>query len=224
MSSPTLNQTPYRVLVLISGRGSNLHAIVSHARQHPECHFGVCAVISNRPHAAGLQFARDEGIATEVIDHSFYLDRESFDHALAHIIDKHNPDLVALAGFMRILSPEFVTRYRGRLINIHPSLLPAYKGLKTHERALAAKESWHGASVHFVTPDLDGGPVILQARVPVRGDDTADSLNARVLRAEHVIYPQAIRWLAEGRVKLDPNGAVLFDGHILPAPKSIDME
>lgn len=210
--------------MLISGRGSNLRAIVAQARQHPESNYRVCAVISNKPHAAGLQFARDEGIETEVIDHGMYSDRATFDRALADTIDKYSPDLVALAGFMRILSPEFVTRYRGRLINIHPSLLPAYKGLKTHERALAAKEQWHGASVHFVTPDLDGGPVILQARVAIHANDTVDTLSARVLKAEHVVYPQAIRWLAGGRVRLEASGAVALDGTILDAPQRIDME
>jgi len=185
----------FTLVILISGRGSNMQAILESLPRLP--HVRVAAVISNRPDAAGLNMARDANIPTQVIDHKHYAERDDFDQVLQQCIDEWQPDLVVLAGFMRILSREFVQHYTQRLINIHPSLLPAYKGLNTHQRVLDAGESRHGASVHFVTPELDDGPVILQAEVPVYSDDTAKNLAQRVLVEEHRLYPQAIRQLAE---------------------------
>jgi phosphoribosylglycinamide formyltransferase-1 len=184
-----------RVVVLLSGRGSNFQAIAE-AKLPVE----IAAVISNRPQAAGLDYARSRGIAAVALDHTAHPDRETFDALLADEIDRHRPDLVVLAGYMRILSPAFISRYEGRLLNIHPSLLPMFPGLKTHERALAEGVKIHGCTVHFVTTQLDHGPIVIQAAVPVRADDTADTLAARVLAQEHRIYPQAIRWFAEGRL------------------------
>lgn len=184
------------VVILISGRGSNMQAIVEARDPLVE----IRAVISNRADAAGLIFAQQQGIVTEVVDHKEFTTRETFDRALIACIDQYSPDLLVLAGFMRILTPEFVTHYEGRLINIHPSLLPKYKGLHTHARVLAAGETEHGATVHFVTAELDAGPTILQARVPVLPTDDENSLAARVLEQEHHIYPQAIHWFAAGRV------------------------
>jgi phosphoribosylglycinamide formyltransferase-1 len=171
----------------------------------------VAAVISNRSDARGLVIARQRGIATNVVAHKEYADRTEFDEALAKVIDGYSPDFVVLAGFMRILTAPFVERYRGRLINIHPSLLPAYTGINTHERALQDGIKIHGCTVHFVTPSLDHGPIIIQAAVPVLGDDTPQSLAARVLHEEHRIYPQALRWLCSGQVGLDANHEVVSD-------------
>lgn len=190
------SQSPARLVILISGRGSNMQSIVQ-AIQNNELNATVAAVVSNKYQAPGLTFARDQGIATEVLSHRGFDTREEFDHALAELIDGYRPDYVILAGFMRILSAGFVNHYENRLLNIHPSLLPKYKGLDTHQRALDAGDEEHGASVHFVTPELDDGPVIRQARVPVEADDTADSLAARVLKEEHKLYPAAIRQLLE---------------------------
>jgi phosphoribosylglycinamide formyltransferase-1 len=184
-----------RIVVLLSGRGSNFQAIAE-AKLPVE----IAAVISNRPQAAGLDYARSRGIAAIALDHTAHRDREAFDALLADEIDRHRPDLVVLAGYMRILSPAFIARYEGRLLNIHPSLLPMFPGLKTHERALAEGVKIHGCTVHFVTNQLDHGPIVIQAAVPVRADDTADTLAARVLAQEHRIYPQAVRWFAEGRL------------------------
>ena len=167
----------------------------------------VSAVIANRADAAGLEIAASRGIATRVVEHRRHAAREDFDAALAAEIDRFAPRLVALAGFMRILTPAFVARYRDRLLNIHPSLLPAFPGLHTHERALAAGVKLHGCTVHFVTADLDHGPIVAQAAVPVRAGDDAATLAARVLKQEHVIYPRAVRWFLDGRLVLD-NGAV----------------
>lgn len=186
------------IVILISGRGSNMEAIVAAAIPGGR----IAAVISNRPDAAGLAFAAAQGIETAVVDHRAHADRASFDAELARIIDGYQPDLVVLAGFMRMLTEGFVRRYAGRLINIHPSLLPAFPGLHTHRRALEAGVRLHGATVHFVTEALDCGPVIIQAAVPVRADDDEDSLAARVLQQEHRIYPQAVRWFVEGRLSL----------------------
>ncbi len=183
-----------RLVILISGRGSNMRSIVEATRQG-ELEVEIAAVISNRPDAAGLEFAGHAGIDTQVLDHKQFDSRESFDNAMIDIIDSYQPDFVILAGFMRILTADFVTHYAGRLINIHPSLLPKFKGLHTHERAIEAGESEHGASVHFVTAELDDGPVILQAKVPVLADDNADTLAARVLEQEHLLYPAAIKKL-----------------------------
>jgi len=187
----------FRVVVLLSGRGSNFQAIAE--AQLP---IEIAAVISNRPQAAGLEYARSRGIPAVALDHTGHADREAFDALLAEEIERHRPDLVVLAGYMRILSAAFIARFEGRLLNIHPSLLPMFPGLKTHERALAEGVKIHGCTVHFVTADLDHGPIVIQAAVPVRADDTADTLAARVLRQEHRIYPQAVRWFAEGRLEM----------------------
>ena len=200
------------LVILISGRGSNMEALL--AAQLPA---RVTAVISNNPHARGLRIARDRGIAVAAVDDRAFADRAAFEAALATEIDRHHPDLVVLAGFMRILTPSFVERYRGRIMNIHPSLLPAFPGLHTHRRALEAGVRIHGCTVHFVTSDLDNGPVIVQAAVPVHPGDTEEQLAARVLAQEHRIYPQAIRWFCEGRLQLGRNGAVTVDG-VLTAP------
>ncbi|WP_440997458.1 phosphoribosylglycinamide formyltransferase [Arhodomonas sp. SL1] len=199
-----------RVVVLISGTGSNLQSLID-AQADSDFPADVVGVISNRTDAHGLQRARAAGIPTEVLPHREHPCREDYDTALAHAIDAYDPDLVVLAGFMRILTPGFVERYYGRLINIHPSLLPAYRGLHTHERALADGVGEHGASVHFVIPELDAGPVIVQARVPVHPDDTPEALKARVQAQEHRIYPLAVRWIAQGRVQLSDD-TVAFDG------------
>lgn len=183
-----------RLVILISGRGSNMRSIIE-AAQQGELNVDIAAVISNRPGAAGLDVARQAGIKTAVIDHKAYDSRESFDQAMIETIDQYHPNFVILAGFMRILTAGFVQHYANRLINIHPSLLPKFKGLHTHQRAIEAGEKEHGASVHFVTAELDDGPVILQARVPVLPGDDADTLAARVLEQEHLLYPAAIRKL-----------------------------
>lgn len=197
---------PLSLVVLISGRGSNLQAIINAADPLIE----IKAVISNRPDALGLTYARTAMIATEIVDHLQFTEREAFDNALQQRIDSYAPQLVVLAGFMRILTRQFVTHYRGRLLNIHPSLLPKFKGLHTHERALAEGVKEHGASVHFVTEALDAGPVILQAKVPVLPTDTVETLAERVLKEEHRIYPQVIHWFAEGRLQLQGD-CVLLD-------------
>jgi phosphoribosylglycinamide formyltransferase 1 len=195
-----------KIAILISGRGSNMQALL--AAKLP-CH--IAAVISNRADAEGLQLAAQHGITTRVLSHRDYADRASFDVALAALIDSFQPDFVVLAGFMRILTDQFVNQYQGRLINIHPSLLPAYTGMNTHERALQDGVKIHGCTVHFVTPTLDHGPIIIQAAVPVLTNDTQLSLSERVLRAEHEIYPQAIHWLCSGQVRLNADGKVLFN-------------
>ncbi|WP_142805256.1 phosphoribosylglycinamide formyltransferase [Tepidiphilus sp. J10] len=201
------------VVILISGRGSNMEAIVRAAIPGTR----IAAVISNRPEAAGLEFARRHGIATAVVDHKAHPSREAFDTALAQAIDTFAPDLVVLAGFMRVLGEAFVRRYEGRMLNIHPSLLPAFPGLHTHERALQEGCRVHGATVHFVTPALDHGPIVVQAAVPVLPDDTPETLAARVLVQEHRIYPQAVRWFVEDRLQLTPEGRVVLQG----APASV---
>lgn len=186
-----------RYVILISGRGSNMESLLDAGLP------GTCAaVISNRPDAAGLALAAARGIATAAIDHRGFAVREDFDAALAAEIERHAPDLVLLAGFMRILTDGFVRRFAGRLLNIHPSLLPAFPGVKTHAQALAAGVRVHGCSVHFVTPALDGGPIIAQAAVPVQAGDDAASLGARVLVEEHRLYPRVARWFLEGRLQL----------------------
>ena len=206
-----MSSTDCAVVVLISGHGSNLQALIDAARPPVR----IAAVIANRAEAYGLERARQAGIATAVIDHRAHPDRDSFDAALAAAIDAQGADLVVLAGFMRILTPGFVRRYQGRLLNIHPSLLPRHKGLHTHQRALDAGDARHGCSVHFVTEELDGGPVVLQSRVAVLPDDTAESLATRVHAAEHLLYPVAVRLYAEGRLRLGTTGAEL-DGQALP--------
>ena len=206
-----------RIVVLISGSGSNLQAIMD------ACAGGgidgeVVAVISNQADAFGLARARRAGIPTAVLDHRAFDSREAFDQALAERIDRYRPELVALAGFMRILTPDFVRHYAGRMLNIHPSLLPHFQGLHTHRRALEAGHQVHGASIHFVTEELDGGPVVLQAEVPVLPDDDEQTLAARVLEQEHRIYPTVIQWFAEGRLSLDPERGVMLDHEPLPEP------
>lgn len=203
------------VVVLISGSGSNLQALID-SLAGGDTPAVIRAVISNRADAYGLERARQAGIETRFLDHKAYADRESFDAALIQAIDGFDADLVLLAGFMRILSADFVRHYQGRLLNIHPSLLPKYKGLHTHQRALEAGDAEHGCSVHFVTEELDGGPLVVQATIPVESDDSPETLAQRVHVQEHVIYPLAMRWFAEGRVRLGEQGAML-DGELLPA-------
>jgi len=190
-----------RIVILISGHGSNMAAILqaASAEQWPA---QVVAVISNQANAAGLATASAAGIAARVVEHVAYPDRAQFDQALSAVIDAYAPDLVVLAGFLRILTPEFVEHYHGRLLNIHPSLLPSFPGLDTHRRALEAGVKVHGATVHFVTPELDHGPIIEQATVPVLDTDTEDTLASRVLEQEHVIYPRTVREFIEGRYAL----------------------
>ena len=204
------------IVVLISGNGSNLQAIID-AINSGELPAIIRAVISNRAHAFGLERARRAGIATVVIDNKLYTDRKSFDDALQSAIDNYRPELVVLAGFMRILGQSFVRHYQGRLLNVHPSLLPAFPGLDTHRRALAAGVTEHGLSIHFVTDELDGGPVIIQKKVPVLDGDDAETLAARVLEAEHRLYPKVIRWYAEERLKLKDH-QIIFDGKPLDSP------
>ena len=194
-----------KIVILISGRGSNLQAILE-----APLPAAVAAVISNEPLAAGLALAREHGVATRVVAHRAYADRSAFDAALAQEIDAYSPDLVVLAGFMRILGDDFVRHYAGRLLNIHPSLLPAFTGLHTHRRALEAGVRIHGCTVHFVTPRLDHGPIVIQAAVPVLCGDSEDALAARVLAQEHRIYPQAIRWFCDGRLAITPHETVEF--------------
>jgi phosphoribosylglycinamide formyltransferase 1 len=208
------------IVVLISGRGSNMQAIAAQARAG-KIRVDVKAVVSDQPHATGLQAASDLGIPTRVLQPRDFPDRAAFDAALADLIDRFEPALVVLAGFMRILSPGFVQRFQGRLLNVHPSLLPRHRGLRTHERVIAAREREHGVSVHFVTEELDGGPVIVQAVIDVQPDDTADSLSARIQRQEHSIYPQAIQWFATGRLSCR-DGAAWLDGKPLQQPVMID--
>ena len=203
------------VVVLLSGTGSNLQALIDSTRTG-NSPVRIAAVISNRSDAYGLQRARDAGIDTRSLDHKAFDGRGAFDSALIELIDAFNPKLVVLAGFMRILSADFVRHYQGRLLNIHPSLLPKYKGLHTHQRALEAGDTEHGCSVHFVTEELDGGPLVVQAVVPVESADSAQTLAQRVHTQEHRIYPLAVRWFAEGRLILGEQGALL-DGQLLAA-------
>jgi phosphoribosylglycinamide formyltransferase-1 len=191
-----------RIVILISGRGSNMEAIVRQCELE-RWPAQVVAVIANRPQAAGLRFARDRGMTTAVVDHLAFASRDAFDAALAETIDAQHADLVVLAGFMRILGAGFVRRYEGRMLNIHPSLLPAFAGLHTHRRAMEAGCKVSGATVHFVTPDLDHGPIVLQSVVPVLPDDTEATLAARVLATEHRIYPQAVSWFVRGLLRID---------------------
>lgn len=209
-----------RLVVLISGRGSNLQAILDQAASG-ELSAEVAAVISNQPGVYGLERARQAGVPALELDHKGFADRPGFEAALMAMIDGYQPDLVILAGFMRVLTAGFTEHYQGRLLNIHPSLLPKFRGLHTHERALAAGETEHGASIHFVTAELDGGPVIAQARVPVLPGDDPDALAARVLEQEHRLYPQAIRWFAEGRLRLEGE-RLLFDGKLLDQPLRLE--
>ena len=204
------------VVVLISGGGTNLQSLIDHMSDK-DANYEIVGVISNRPDVKGLTRAERAGIPTRVVDHTAYPDRATFDKALAQAIDGFVPGLVVLAGFMRILTDEFVAHYAGRMVNIHPSLLPAFQGLHTHRRALEAGVSEHGASVHFVTGELDGGPLIAQARVSVASDDDEDSLAARVLQREHQLLPQVVRWFAAGELALR-DGSVWLKGIRLDTP------
>ncbi|WP_444894661.1 phosphoribosylglycinamide formyltransferase [Microbulbifer sp. TRSA001] len=203
-----------RVAVLISGSGSNLQALLDAAAQE-DAPFSVTAVVSNKADAYGLTRAEQAGVPTSVVNHRDYSSRETFDHALIEEIDKCKPDLVVLAGFMRILTPDFVRHYNGRLINIHPSLLPKYQGLHTHKRALEAGDKEHGVTVHFVTEELDGGPPIVQAIVPIKEGDTPELLAKRVQVQEHIIYPMAVTWFAQQRLQM-ADDRVRLDGELLP--------
>ena len=203
-----------RVVVLISGSGSNLQALIDE-QTHDRLGGEIVAVISNEPAAHGLARAREAGIDAVALPHREYDSREAYDGALIKVIERHEPDLIVLAGFMRILTPRFVQRFLGRVLNIHPSLLPAYQGLHTHARALADGVAEHGCSVHFVTEELDGGPVVIQAAVDVAEGETETSLKEKVHAREHLIYPIAVKWFLEGRLQFAPRGATL-DGMPLP--------
>ena len=209
------------IVVLISGSGSNLQAIID-AAERGGLPVEIRAVISNRPGVLGLARAKKAGIPAEVLDHTDFASREDYDRALMTLIDRFQPGLVVLAGFMRLLSDAFTDHYAGRMLNIHPSLLPAYKGLHTHRRVLEDGASVHGASVHFVTAELDGGPVIAQVRVPVHPGDSPERLAARVLEQEHRLYPEVIRWFAEGRLRLGEDGRAWLDGEPLDEPVTLD--
>jgi phosphoribosylglycinamide formyltransferase 1 len=198
-----------KLVILISGRGSNMAALLRACAQE-QWPARIVAVVSNRPDAPGLDLARAQSIPVAVVDHTLYRqDRAAFDAELARQIDSFEPDLVVLAGFMRVLTEGFVERYQGRMLNIHPSLLPSFPGLKTHQQALDAGVKLHGSTVHFVTPAVDHGPIVLQAAVPVRSGDDAQALAARVLEVEHLIYPRAVRWFVEGRLALQSGQVVL---------------
>ncbi len=206
------------VVILISGRGSNMQALID-----AKLPGSIAAVISNRPDALGLAIAKKHGLETRTLDQRSYSGREAFDSALAQTIDAYQPDLVALAGFMRILGENFVNRYAGRLMNVHPSLLPAFPGLHTHRQALQEGVKIHGCTVHFVTSQLDRGPIIIQAAIQVLPGDTEERLAARVLQQEHRIYPEAVRWFMEGRLRLGDNGVEVsqagFENSILYSPE-----
>jgi len=208
MSAPTFLRK--RFVILISGQGSNMQKIVETCLAD-RCAADVLAVISNRPLSTGLKWASERGIATHVVSHSDFSSRNEFDAALSAVIEQYSPDYVLLAGFMRVLTPEFVQHYAGRLVNIHPSLLPAFPGLHTHAQAIAKGVQAHGCTVHFVTPVLDHGPIIAQGVVPVMSDDTPEALAERVLAVEHVVYPQVAIWLAQGLVHLMPDQRVNVD-------------
>ncbi len=210
-----------QLVVLVSGGGSNLQAIIEGAAS--DLPVEIKAVISNKAEAYGLERASKAGIETRVLDHKEFEDRDSYDLALGDLIDEYQPGLVVLAGFMRILTPSLVKRFHGRMFNIHPSLLPKFRGLHTHERAIEAGEKVHGASVHFVTEELDGGPLIIQAQVPVLKGDDPDTLAARVLTKEHIIYPTAIRMFAEGSIRMDGDG-VYHNDELLQSPIILETE
>ena len=204
------------IVILISGRGSNMQAVVN-AADEQNWPARIAAVVSNRPDAPGLEFAAARGIPTVVVDSKAYPTRDDFDAALQAVIDRYAPDLVVLAGFLRILTAPLVNHYAGRMLNIHPSLLPSFPGLATHRQALAAGVKIHGATVHFVTPDLDHGPIVAQAAVPVLDTDTEETLARRVLEQEHLLYPRAIAWFIAGRLQLD-NGSVKVAGDLPATP------
>jgi len=203
-----------RIVILISGTGSNMVAIAD-AVKNGAMDAMVAGVVCNRPDAAGMQYARDRDLPVELVDHKNFDSREDFDLALMQAIDSFAPDLVVLAGFMRILTPEFTRHYHGRMVNIHPSLLPKYQGLNTHQRAIDAGDDKAGVSVHFVTEELDGGPVIAQAVVNIDADETANSLKAKVQKQEHVLYPIVVKWFIQGRLAMNNDGATI-DGKPIP--------
>lgn len=213
------NTSLIRIVALVSGEGSNLETILN-ATERGEIPARVVATISNRPHARSLERATRHGVPALVVDHKAYPDRESFDAALARAIDAYQPDLVILAGFMRILSADFVDHYLGRMLNIHPSLLPAYRGLNTHARALEDGADYHGASIHFVTHELDGGPVVIQGTVAIQPGETPQQLAKRVQTIEHQLYPRVINWFANGRLELT-RGRVTLDGKPLEVPEQL---
>lgn len=211
-----MSRSRRKTAILISGSGSNLQSFIDKSAGG-DIDLDLCVVFSNRPDAFGLQRARKAGIPTECLEHGGFPDRETFDHAVAAALDAYAPDLVVLAGFMRILSPWFVQHYAGKILNVHPALLPAYPGLDTHQRVLDAGEQWHGSTVHFVTEELDGGPRVLQGRLAVNPGETADELCARVQALEHQIYPQAAHWFSQGRLE-SRDGAAWLDGRRLDEP------
>jgi phosphoribosylglycinamide formyltransferase-1 len=220
-----LSRTPPRqpIVILISGRGSNMRTLIEHSQAETAA-YSVCSVIADRADAKGLEVARHFGIAARAVTPLKATERAEYDGVLAEAIDECSPSLIALAGFMRILSAPFVERYAGKMLNIHPSLLPKYPGLHTHRRALEAREAEHGVTVHFVTEQLDGGPRVIQARVPVEADDTEATLRLRVLAREHVIYPLAVDWFCQGRLRCEA-GKALLDGRILSEPVQLaDIE
>ena len=219
-SRAVLAQPRLPIVILISGRGSNMQAIAQRAASG-ELPVDIRAVVSDRPQAGGLAIAQSMGIPATALSPKSFADREAYDTALTQLVASYQPRLVILAGFMRILSPVFIDAFAGRILNIHPSLLPLYRGLHTHRRALEAGDDCHGASVHFVTQELDGGPVIIQACVAVRPGDTEETLSARVQRQEHRIYPEAIGWFAHGRLECR-EGRAWLDGHPLESPVRID--
>lgn len=217
-----MTDSPTRVAVLISGEGSNLQALID-AERAGELGAKIVVVVSNRGAARGLDRARTAGIDARHVPAARGMERSAYDATLAATLAPYAPSLLVLAGFMRILGPEFVASFAGRMLNIHPSLLPAYTGLETHRRVLAAGERWHGATVHFVTTELDAGPAVLQYRLRIRGDDTPDSLAARVHVGEHVILPRAVHWFAQGRLRL-ARGSVMLDGRPLAQPELVDEQ
>lgn len=209
-----ITNTTCRVVVLISGSGSNLQALID-GQLNNSLAIDIVSVISNKPEVLGLERAAKAGIPTQVIDHKAFADREAFDQTLGETIEQYQPDLVVLAGFMRILTGDFVRRFQGKMLNIHPSLLPKYQGLHTHQRALDAGDECHGVTVHFVTEELDGGPPVIQAIVPVEDGDDAGSLAKRVQVQEHIIYPMAVDWFANNKLRLE-GSQVYLDNEALP--------
>ena len=207
---------PIRIAVLISGSGTNLQAIINHQQRYPNL-YEIVTVISNKKEVLGLARAEKAGIPTQVVDHKAFANREAFDRQLQTVIDQANVELIVLAGFMRILTEGFTRHFLGKMLNIHPSLLPKYTGLNTHQRAIDAGDAEHGLSIHFVTPELDAGPAVLQAKVCIEADDTVESLQSKVHQQEHLAYPLAVQWFTEGRLKLK-NGQAWFDQRQLTQP------
>lgn len=203
-----------RTVVLISGSGTNLQTFIDRHPPGSASAVELAGVFSNRPQAGGLERARRAGIETAVLDHTGFTDRATFDQAMLDVLERWQPDLIVLAGFMRILTEDFVSHYQGRMLNIHPSLLPRYPGLNTHARAIAAGDTEHGCTVHFVTSELDGGPPVLQARVPIETNDTPEQLAQRVQRKEHQIYPATVEWFAQGRLTMQGPNAYMDDNRI----------